>query len=345
MSETIELTIDGKAVSVTAGKTVLEAALENGVYIPHLCHHADLTPVGMCRVCMVEISGRPVVSCMTPVSQGMVVATESEDIAKVRRIATELMIINNHFDCLSCAKDSECELQRVAHYVNVDKGRIGRMRGKTEPPPVDRSNPFFDRDLAKCIVCGICVRTCEEIVGVSAIDYGFRGYDTTISTFGDKPLKESRCVSCGECLARCPVGALIPKEGIKPSREVKTVCTYCGCGCGLYLGIRGDRVVSARGEKENPANQGNLCVKGRFGFDFVNSPDRLTTPLVKRDGKFVETGWDEALDLVAEKLAPHRGDAHATIASARCTNEENYVAQKFTRAVMGTNNIDHCARI
>ncbi|MHC4601082.1 MAG: 2Fe-2S iron-sulfur cluster-binding protein [Planctomycetota bacterium] len=319
MTENINVVIDGQAVAAGAGQTVLDAALENGIYVPHLCHHRDLAPVGVCRVCMVEIGGRMVVSCKTPVSEGMVVTTESEDIAKVRQIAAELMIIDNHLDCLTCAKDSECELQRVAHYVNVDKGRIGRMRRKTDPPPVDTSNPFFDRDLAKCILCGICVRTCEEIVGVSAIDYGFRGYDTTISTFGDKPLKESRCVSCGECLARCPVGALIPKEGIKPSREVKTVCTYCGCGCGLYLGVRGDEVVSARGEKENPANRGNLCVKGRFGFDFVNSEDRLTTPLVKRDGKFVETGWDEALDLVAEKLAPHK--------------------------VMGTNNIDHCARI
>jgi len=344
--EKVTLTIDCQEVSADPGANILEAALDNDIYIPHLCFHPDLKAVGVCRLCMVEVEGRGMtVSCMTPVAENMVVRTDSERISRVRRMATELLLVNHHLDCHSCASNSRCELQRVANYVGVDTERLERMRKPAEAPPVDDSNPFFTRDLAKCILCGICVRTCDEILGVGAIDFGFRGFDTTISTFGNQPLKESRCVSCGECVARCPVGALTPKIAEEPSREVKTVCTYCGCGCGLFLGVRGDKIVSARGDRDNPGNKGNLCVKGRFGYEFVNSPERLTAPLVRRDGELREASWDEALDLVAEKLGKNKGDGFATIASAKCTTEENYVIQKFTRAVMGTHNIDHCARI
>jgi formate dehydrogenase major subunit len=344
--EKVKLTIEGQEVSADRGVNLLQAALENGIYVPHLCYHPDLSAVGVCRLCMVEVKGRGmVVACKTPAEEGMVVSTESEKVRAVRSIAAELLLVNHHLECSTCAKNGDCELQTVASYVGVDEERIARMRKAGDATPVDDSNPFFTRDLDKCILCGICVRTCDEILGVGAIDFGFRGYGTTIATFADKPLKESRCVSCGECLARCPVGALVPRTAEKPAREVKTVCTYCGCGCGLHLGVRGDKIVSARGEKENPANKGNLCVKGRFGYDFVNSPERLTAPLVRRDGELVEATWDEALDLVAEKLAPHKGDGFALIASAKCTNEENYLLQKFSRAVMGTNNVDHCARI
>ncbi|MDP2859640.1 MAG: formate dehydrogenase subunit alpha, partial [Bacillota bacterium] len=230
-------------------------------------------------------------------------------------------------------------------YVGIEEERLKRLRQPTRTLPLDSSNPFFERDPNKCVLCGICVRTCDEIRGVGAIDFAFRGYATAITTFANKPLIESRCESCGECVVRCPVGALTPKNGQRPAREVKTICPYCGCGCGIYLGVRGGAIVSVRGDPDNPVNKGNLCVKGRFGHDFVNHPERLTSPLIKRDGKLVETTWEEALSLVASQLSDYGGQQFAAIASAKCTNEENYLIQKFTRAVMGTNNVDHCARL
>lgn len=344
--EMITLSIDGQEVKATEGKRILEAALENGIYIPHLCHHPDLKPAGMCRLCMVEIDGKGMaISCKTPVRDGMVVRTESPEINKVRRVTTELLIVNHHVDCLSCAKDTDCELQRIANYIGIEEERLERLRRTARLLPIDASNPFFDRDPNKCVLCGICVRTCEELQGVSAIDYAFRGLATTVATLGNKPIAESRCESCGECVVRCPVGALTPKKFQRPTREVRSVCTYCGVGCGIHLGMRGDRIVGVRGDAGSPVNRGNLCVKGRFGYEFINHPDRLTVPLIKKNGKFVEATWGESLDLIAGKLANYKGDQFATIASAKCTNEENYLVQKFTRAVMGTNNIDHCARL
>jgi formate dehydrogenase major subunit len=346
VSDKITLTIDGLQITTTPGKSVLEAALDNGIYIPNLCYHPDLRPVGVCRLCVVEIEGRRTsVACKTPAEEGMVVQTETEPVRKLRKTAAKLLIANHHNDCNSCKKNTSCGLQRIADYVGITTEDLEQMRKPEESLEWDRSNPFFDRDLDKCIVCGICVRTCEEILGVNAINFVNRGFQTTIGTFGDRPLKESRCVSCGECVVRCPVGALVPKHMEKPAREVSTICTYCGCGCGMFLGVRGDRVVSARGDRDNPANKGNLCVKGRFGYDFVNSEERLKTPLIKKDGEFQKASWDDALDLVAKKLGEHKGDETVVLSSAKVTNEENYVVQKLTRAVVGTNNIDHCARL
>jgi len=340
------LTIDGVRVAADEGTTLLAAALAAGIYIPHLCHHPDLEPVGVCRLCLVEIEGRGLtLSCRTPVEQGLVVRTESPEIENVRRVAAELLIVNHHGECLACPKNEDCKLQQVATYMGVDQQGLARLRRATRTVPVDTSNPFFDRDANKCILCGICVRTCEELQGVAAVDFGFRGYQTTVSTFGNKPVAESRCESCGECVVRCPVGALLPKGFRPPSREVRTTCPYCGVGCGMYLGVRGDKVVGVRGDYQCAANRGSLCVKGRFGHQFVNHPERLTSPLVKRDGKFVEATWDEALKLVAEGFSRYQGAKFAALSSAKITNEENYLVQKFTRTVMGTHDIDHCARL
>ena len=342
----ITFTIDGLKITTDIGKTVLEAALENDIYIPHLCYHPDLESVGVCRLCMVEIEGRGlVISCHTPIEEDLVVKTESPEINKARRAACELLIANHHADCLSCAKNNNCELQRIAVYLGIDKERLKRLRSPARTLPVDASNPFFDRDPNQCVLCGICVRTCEKLQGVSAIDFVFRGYNTVIGTFGNKPIEESNCESCGECVTRCPVGALIPKKFQQPSHEIKTTCPYCGVGCGMYLGVRGNKVVSSRGDRDNPVNKGSLCVKGRFGYDFVNHPDRLKTPLIKKKGKFAEATWEEALELIAKKFSQYKGEKFATFSSAKCTDEENYLIQKFTRAVMGTNHIDHCARL
>jgi formate dehydrogenase major subunit len=341
----IILKIDGLEVKTGEGSTILQAALSNNIYIPNLCYYPGLKPWGSCRLCMVENDeGRLVTACETLVYEGMDIITESSRINKVRKLSAELLIANHEVDCLTCRKNDECKLQEVAAYLGINRDDLGSLRRQIKDIPVDNSNPFFDRDLKKCILCGICVRTCSELLGVNAVDFGFRGYDTRITAFADKPILDSNCVSCGECVVACPVGALVPKETLKPSREVKTVCPYCGVGCNLYLGVRGNEIVSVKGDHDNSVNMGNLCVKGRFGYQFINHPDRLKKPLIKRNNNFVEVEWNEALDYVSEKLSKYKGDSFAAISSARCPNEDNYAVQKFTRAVMGSNNVDNCAR-
>jgi len=341
----ITLNIDGMEVDAEEGSTILETALSNNIYIPNLCYYPGLKPWGSCRLCLVENEeGRLITACETPVHNGMKISTDNPRINRVRKLSAELLIANHEVDCLTCKKNDNCKLQEIAAYLGINRDDLGSLRRNIMNISVDDSNPFFDRDLKKCVLCGICVRTCSELLAVNAVDFGFRGYDSKITTFGDKPLLESSCVSCGECMVACPVGALVPKEIEKPAREVKTVCPYCGVGCNIYLGVRGDKIVSARGDTENSVNKGNLCVKGRFGYGFINHPDRLKKPLIKKDDNFIEVEWDEALDYVAQKLSEYEGDEFASISSARCPNEDNYAVQKFTRVVMGTNNVDNCAR-
>jgi formate dehydrogenase alpha subunit len=349
------LCIDGQHMVADQGTTILEAALAHEIYIPHLCHHPDLEPVGVCRLCLVDVQGRgQVLACRTPVEEGMVVRTDTPAVEATRRITLELLIVNHHGECLSCVRNNQCQLQRAAAHVGVDLPRLERYRRLPPSNERDDSNPFFTLDHDKCVLCGICVRTCDEIVGAHALDYAFRGHRTRISTFGRKPLVESCCESCGECMVRCPVGALAPKQSQATTREVKTICPYCGTGCGMYLGVRGNRVVAVRGDRESH-NRGRLCVKGRFGQDFVHHPDRLTQPLIKdaaggsRFPGFREASWEEALGLVADRLAAIKQEfgpaAIMGIASSRGTNEESYIFQKFMRIVLQTNNVDNCARV
>ncbi len=368
--EKITLTINGQQVTATKGMTVLEAAQEAGIYIPTLCHHPDLEPYGGCRLCVVEIEnvrGLPT-ACTTPATDGMVVTTESAAINGVRRTSLELLLANHPCDCLECHRrdrcgpfdiclrhvavtdrcvvcpaNGNCELQQVVDYLGMRQLQVTKDTTKV---PVDTTNPFFDLDRNRCILCGRCTRTCQEITGVGAIDMSYRGYAMKVATFGDMPLFDSICRSCGECMVRCPVGALIPKTTYLAEKEVKTICPYCGVGCQMYLDIANDRIVGVRGDEEGPANKGLLCAKGRFGIaEFVHHSERLTTPLIKRNGHFEEASWEEALDLVASRLGNYPGDQVAVISSAKCTNEDNYVAQKFARVVLGTNNVDHCARL
>jgi formate dehydrogenase alpha subunit len=362
--DTIKLTINGRQIVAKKGATVLEAALEAGIYIPTLCYDLDLKPYGGCRLCVVEIEGMRglVSSCTTPATDGMVVHTETARINQSRRITMELIIANHHGDCLACAKNQDCELLEIARYLGIEQDRVERLRKDAQVLPVDRSHPAFIRDLNKCILCAKCVRACHEIACVDAIDIAFRGNSARIATFGDKPIVESVCKSCGECVARCPTGALVPKWEKTPVKEVRTICPYCGVGCSIYLGVRDNKVVSVRGDPEGPANRGSLCVKGRWGYDFLSHPERLTTPLIRLPGVsrkaahnghvhevFREASWDEALELAAKKLLELRQnygpDSIAALSSAKCTSEDNYVMQKFTRVVIGTNNIDHCARL
>ena len=337
------LKIDGRNVEARTSDTVLEAALRAGIYIPTLCYSPDLRPFGACRLCIVEVEGLRGLpaACSTPVTSGLAVQTDSELLNRVRRNTLELIISDHPLECLACRQNGRCELQKVAAYLGVLGQAFDRL-GKTLP--IDGSNPFYERDLEKCILCGRCVRVCDEVVNVNAIDFVYRGYSTKIGTLLDHPVAQSRCVSCGECVRECPVGALVEKAhaGL-PTREVKTVCGYCGVGCGLYLQVKGGRVVGVRGDPEARANDGHLCVKGRFGCEYIHHPDRLQTPLVRREGKLTPASWDEALDLAADHLSVNVGRFGA-LASAKCTNEESYVFQKLARGVMSTNNVDHCAR-
>jgi len=344
-NQDITLTINGQEVRAKRGMMVLEAAQAAGIYIPTLCADPDLEPYGGCRVCVVEIEkmrGLPT-ACTTPVTDGMVVRTETPAVNGVRTAVVELLIADHPLECLTCPQNQQCELQKVAAYLDISEQPFRRT---TRLFPVDDSNPFFDLDRNKCILCARCTRTCDEITYNGAIELAYRGYQAKVATFGDKLLFDSICKSCGECVAHCPVGALCTKNAKRPTSEVVTTCPYCGVGCGMYLGIRDGNIVSVRGDRDNPVSKGRLCVKGRYGIsEFVHHPARLTTPLIRRNGKLAEATWDEALGLVAGKLASYEKDEVAVISSAKCTNEENYLIQKLARAVLGTNNVDHCARL
>lgn len=344
----LKITIDDREVIAAEGTTILNAAKDAGIYIPALCYHPDLTAFVGCRVCMVEANGQLVTSCSAEVSEDMVVRTDTPEIAELRRVLVQMILASHNPDCQGCARNSDCVLQEVSSFVGVTEEDLSLIRRHPAEDPVDSSNAFFEVDYSRCILCGICVRTCNEINGVSAIDFTSRGNHTKVAPLGGVPLAESTCESCGECVERCPTGALARKSREVPSREVKSVCTYCGVGCGIKLGVRGDKVVSVKGDRENVVNEGRLCVKGRFGFDFINHPDRLKTPLVKEGDSFREASWDEALKVIADKLNSvkddHGAEAIAGLSSARTSNEDNYLFQKLIRS-LGSNNVDHCARL
>jgi formate dehydrogenase alpha subunit len=371
----VKLKINGFEVSADKGATILSSAKDAGIYIPTLCHCPDVSSQGVCRLCLVRIENRRRLepACRTHVEEGMSVITDDQEIEQLRQIILELILSDHDFNCLLCRKNGTCRLQELVNRIGINLDRYNRLEHVAKDLPIDTSNPFFDFNPNKCIHCTICVRTCQEISGTNAIDMAYRSYDIKVSTFANKPLKESICVSCGECVDRCPVGALTTKKIEYPTREVKTTCAFCAVGCGLLLGIRGNTIIRARGDYDNPVNHGNLCVRGRFGSKFVHHPDRRSSPLiraydefehvsyvadkmtetgkpvrlplVKREGRFVEINWDQAIKYVASSLSHYKGDQFFAISSAKCTNEENYLFQKFARVVMKTNNIDHCARL
>jgi predicted molibdopterin-dependent oxidoreductase YjgC len=339
------LTINGRSVTVEAGKTVLDACRRAEVYVPTLCDDPQLEPYGACRLCVVKaegLRGLPA-ACTTPAVEGMKVTTEDPEILEVRRWTAQLLLSDHPLDCLTCTQSGDCRLQEVAAHLGLRERVLKPMERDAK---IDDSNPCFTVDMRKCILCGLCVRACDEIQRLGAIDLVKRGYASAVEPFGGGPIKDSICETCGECVERCPTGAIAPRRHFPPEREVSTVCPYCGTGCRVVLGTRGDSVVSARGDVEAAVSQGRLCVKGRFGsFEFVSHPDRLRTPLIRTAEGFREASWEEALTLVAGKLKTYRGAAFGGLASAKVANEDNYVFQKFVRAAMGMNNIDHCARL
>lgn len=349
----MNITINGRSVQAKPGQTVLEVAQEHGFSIPTLCHHPALPPQGACRMCLVEIGDRGALqpACTYPATEGLVVQTHSPKVVDMRRFILNLLLSDHPQDCMTCESTGACELQDLAYEYGVKEARY---KGATHFYPVVDANPFLERDYNKCILCRRCVHACQYINGVEAIGLVWRGFNSKIGTAFDGDLEDSPCEFCGMCVELCPTGALVAKQKERKGRawefdQVTTTCTYCGVGCQVKLNVKDNQITHVTSAWEGDANHGWTCVKGRFGWDFVNHPDRLTKPLIKKDGEFVEAEWDEALDLVARKFSEikdtHGGDALAVLTSAKCTNEENFVVQKFTRAVLGTNNVDHCARL
>jgi formate dehydrogenase alpha subunit len=340
----VRLTIDNISVHAKEETSVLDAAGGAGIYIPSLCADPDLEPYGACRLCLVEIEGMEgmVASCTTPVGEGMVVRTDTERLNQTRRDVLALLLSDHPADCILCPKSQRCELQKVAAYLGVEPRGYARLERQAEP---DTSHPMFVLDSSKCILCGKCVRACKEIQGRSAIQVSHNGRLSRIVPSTGTGLVDSSCESCGQCMAKCPTAAIMPKGFEWPSGEISSVCPYCGVGCGIKVAVRSGRVVGVSGDVSNPVNRGSLCVKGRFGLEFVNHPDRLTQPLIRRNGHLSEASWEETLDLIAGNLGRFNGEQTAVISSAKCTNEENYLIQKLARAVLGTNNVDHCARL
>jgi formate dehydrogenase alpha subunit len=345
----VELNINGRDIAVEPGATILEAALANGIYIPNMCWDRRLTPYGGCRLCVVEVEGSPklMAACSTPVQPGMVIQTETPKLLKARKTVLELLLIHHPLDCPICDKAGECELQDLAFKYGPAEARF---EAKRKHEPESTAAPLVERNPNRCILCGKCVRICGDHQGVHAINLIGRGFVSKVSPAFEETLD---CEFCGQCIDICPVGALGSKPYKYRSRvwfmeEKDTICPYCGSGCTLSLGVREGTIVRARGIDGKGISKGDLCGKGRFGFDFVHSEKRLKSPLIKKSGEFVEATWEEALFHVAEKLNEvkknHGAEAVGAIGSQRCSVEDNYMLQKFMRSVVGTGNIDSFAR-
>ncbi len=365
----ITITIDGVEVKARRGQTVLEAAIEAGIYIPYLCYHPGMEPFAACRMCVVEVEngrGFPA-SCTLPAAEGMKVRNATRRVHELRRDVMELLIADHPHGCLTChrvdlcgpqdvclrhvsvndrcvtcPKNERCELKDTVRYLGMEME--SPLEYKYRDLPVETGDPFYDRDYNLCIVCGRCVRVCEEVRGDNAITFTERAGQALVGTSAGTSLLESGCEFCGACLDVCPVGALVESDHKweKAQQVERTICPHCPVGCQLNLEVnRFDKVVRAVPEISSPANRGQGCFKGKFGLDFVNSKKRLKTPLIRRNGTLEKATWDEALGYVAERLDEFRGDSFAMLSAPDSTNEEHYLAQKFARVAMNSNNVDY----
>jgi NADP-reducing hydrogenase subunit HndD len=349
----IRLNIDGCDVHAEEGMTVFEAARKAGINIPHLCYRDDLTPTAACRLCVVEVEGARtlVASCAYPVAEKMVIRTGTKRVLDARKLVIEFLLSDHPYDCMTCEKSGSCKLEKYAYEFGIRKPRF---EGDKHHYPVRAANPFYERDYNKCILCARCVTVCHEVQYCEAVDQSKRGFDTKIAASFDRSMQETPCVFCGNCVSVCPVGALSEKAGRFQGRDwemkkVPTICSYCGVGCTLVLNVKDGKLLKVTSDRDLGVNRGWTCVKGRFGFDYVHSPDRLTGPLVRDNGALRKASWEEAMDTAVRGLKKvkeeHGPDAIGILASAKCTNEENYLLQKMARVALGTNNVDHCARL
>ncbi len=389
---TVTLTINGQRVTAPESATILEAAGRAGIKIPTLCHHPDLSNAGACRLCVVSVANSRslLTACTTPVQEGMVVNTESQEARETRQFVLEMLLTDHPNECMTCESNGECALQDLVYDYGVTWPKHSGTRHSYDIDP--DPNPFIAIDRNKCILCGRCVRVCNELQNRDVWNFAQRGFKTKLVAGADQPLLEAGCESCGQCVIYCPVGALQDKMSLGSGRrsqvrKVRTTCTFCGVGCNFDLNVRNGRIVRVTANPESPVNGMSLCVKGHYGYDFVHHPDRLRQPLVRArwlDGvktklqsgewqvyageaacpdderaepglpefsseTLIRTDWDTALDVVAHKFAhekrTHGSQAFAVLTSAKCPNEENFLAAKLTRQILTTNSIDHCARI
>jgi formate dehydrogenase major subunit len=358
-SESVTLTIDGYAVNVPKGTSLMRAAVDAGIKVPKLCATDSLEPFGSCRLCLVEIEGRKGYpsSCTTPAEAGMVVRTQTPKLQQLRKGVMELYISDHPLDCLTCSANGNCELQDMAGVTGLRNVRygVGEAAGAHHTKSKkDESNPYFSYDPSKCIVCSRCVRACEETQGTFALTISGRGFESRVSPGQDQPFMDSDCVSCGACVEACPTATLQEKTVIElgqPEHSVITTCAYCGVGCGFKAEMKGNTVVRMVPWKDGKANEGHSCVKGRFAWGYATHKDRITKPMIRAriTDPWREVGWDEAIAYAASEFkriqAAHGKDSVGGITSSRCTNEEAYLVQKLVRAAFGTNNVDTCARV
>jgi NADH-quinone oxidoreductase subunit G len=339
----VTLTIDGKQVQVNKTATIYEAAEEAGVKIPVLCYAKKLLPYGACRVCLVEVEqmkGRLIPACTTPVTEGMVITTMSEEIHKVRKTVLEFLLVNHVIECPVCDKGGECDLQDLTFDYEVYPNRF---TGEKFNLPTDEVNPLIERNMNRCVLCGKCARVCDEIVAYGSYSFINRGFESKIATAFDRGLN---CEFCGQCVSMCPVGAILPRPFKFKARpwqlkEVDSVCGYCGNGCTVTLGVLNDKVETVRFNDRTGVNDGNLCIRGRFGYSFVNSDKRLTHPLVRRNGQLEKADWNEALEAIVSGFSKARAEKGVgIIAGGRLTNEE-YFLLKNVAAALGTAHVDN----
>jgi formate dehydrogenase major subunit len=352
----VTLEIDGVEISVPEGTSLMAAAMETGVKIPKLCATDSLEAFGSCRLCLVEIEGRKgyPASCTTLAASGMKVRTQTPKLAALRRNVMELYISDHPLDCLTCPANGNCELQDMAGVVGLREVRYGYEGANHLKAEIDTSNPYFQFDASKCIVCSRCVRACEETQGTFALTIDGRGFASMVSPSEHQPFMDSECVSCGACVQACPTATLMEKSVVakgQADHSAITTCAYCGVGCSFRAEMKGSELVRMVPHKDGKANRGHSCVKGRFAFGYATHPDRITKPMIraKISDPWKEVSWDEAIGHAASEFkriqAQYGRGSIGGITSSRCTNEETYLVQKLVRAAFGNNNVDTCARV
>jgi formate dehydrogenase major subunit len=354
--KSVTLSIDGHDVTVREGTSIMRAAMEAGIKVPKLCATDSLNSFGSCRLCLVEIEGRPgtPASCTTLAAPGMKVHTASDKVRRLRRGVMELYISDHPLDCLTCSANGNCELQDAAGEVGLRDVRYGYDGANHLKAPIDASNPYFQFEPSKCIVCSRCVRACEEVQGTFALTVQARGFASKIAAGMDEAFLASECVSCGACVQACPTATLMEKSVVdlgQPEHSVVTTCAYCGVGCNFKAEMRGDTVVRMVPWKDGQANHGHSCVKGRFAWGYAQHQDRILKPMIREKitDPWREVSWEEAIGRVASEFkriqAEVGKDSIGVITSSRCTDEETYLVQRLARQVFRNNNTDTCARV